>query len=90
MSFSFGVLHGLAGSSHLFGILPALALPTRGDALVYLAGYGIGTVAAMTAFSSVIGLLASRARAYGASLHRGILYACSIAAIFVGGAWLVA
>jgi hypothetical protein len=28
-SFFVGVLHGIAGSSHFFGVLPALALPTR-------------------------------------------------------------
>ena len=27
-SFAVGVLHGVAGSSHFFGVLPALALPT--------------------------------------------------------------
>src|SRR5688500_14469596 len=29
-SFCLGVLHGIAGSSHFFGVLPALALPTAG------------------------------------------------------------
>ena len=28
-SFCLGVLHGVAGSSHFFGVLPALALPMR-------------------------------------------------------------
>src|SRR3954469_1908018 len=28
-SFYMGVLHGIAGSSHFLGVLPALALPTR-------------------------------------------------------------
>ena len=31
-----GTLHGLAGSSHLLGILPALALPSDGAAVAYL------------------------------------------------------
>jgi hypothetical protein len=87
-SFGFGVLHGLAGSSHLFGVLPALALPTRGASFTYLAAYGAGTVVAMTAFSSVIGVIALRARRRGTPLYRGLLYACSIAAIMVGGVWL--
>jgi len=29
-AFGVGTLHGLAGSSHLLGVLPALALPSRG------------------------------------------------------------
>ena len=50
-----GVLHGVAGSSHFFGVLPALALPTRAAALTYIGAFGIGTVAAMTAFAAVVG-----------------------------------
>jgi hypothetical protein len=89
-SFLFGVLHGLAGSSHLFGILPALALPSREASLVYLGGYGAGTVASMTLFSSLMGVLASRIRGHGAQPYRALLYACSTAAILVGGVWLIA
>jgi sulfite exporter TauE/SafE len=89
-SFAFGILHGLAGSSHIFGVLPALALPTRTASIVYLSAYGLGTVMAMTAFSSVVGLLATRLRHQGAAIYRGLLYACSVAAILVGGFWLVA
>ena len=88
-SFGFGVLHGLAGSSHVLGILPALALPTREAAIGYLLAYGVGTVAAMTAFSSAIGFVAARARFSGASVYQGLLAACSLAAIAVGTFWLV-
>src|SRR3954463_3212496 len=35
-SFYLGILHGVAGSSHFFGVLPALALPTRTAALLYI------------------------------------------------------
>jgi hypothetical protein len=88
-SLSFGVLHGLAGSSHFFGVLPALALPTPAASTAYLAAYAMGTVVAMTTFSSLVGWLASRARRNGVLLHRALLYACSGAAILVGGVWLL-
>jgi hypothetical protein len=88
-SLSFGVLHGLAGSSHLFGILPALALPTRMGALGYLAGFGCGTVLAMTAYASLAGWLGARARDARDWAYRGLLYACSLSAILVGGIWLL-
>ena len=88
-SLLFGVLHGLAGSSHVFGILPALAFPTRTESVTYLAFYGLGTIVAMTLFSSAVGLFAFYARARAAMLYRGMLYACSIAAVIVGCAWLV-
>lgn len=88
-SFLFGVLHGLAGSSHFFGVLPALALPTRTESVAYLAAYGVGTVLAMTVFSSVVGAVGTYTRGRAADAYRGLLYACSIAALLVGGMWLV-
>jgi len=89
-SFGFGILHGLAGSSHILGIVPALALPTRAASMAYLLAYGAGNVVGMTAFSSAIGYAASRAEGFGISLYRGLMAACSVAAIAVGMFWLAA
>ena len=85
-SFGMGALHGLAGSSHLFGVLPALAFATRVDAGLYLAGFGGGAIVGMTAFSAVMGLLSSR---LGQRHSSGLLYASSAAALVIGGFWLV-
>jgi len=85
-SFGMGALHGLAGSSHLFGVLPALAFATRIEAAFYLAGFGAGAVAGMAAFSAAMGLLSSRLSHRHSS---GLLYASSAAALVVGGFWLV-
>jgi hypothetical protein len=41
-----GVLHGFAGASHLFAVIPALALPFFG-ALAYLFAYLLGSIFAM-------------------------------------------
>ena len=89
-SFAFGILHGLAGSSHVLGILPALALPTRALSATYLVSYGLGNIASMTAFSSAMGVVAGRAHDGGARTYRALLYACSALALVVGGVWLVA
>jgi hypothetical protein len=88
-AFGVGVLHGLAGSSHLLGVLPALAFPTRAQSVTYLAGFGAATIAAMTAFAGLMGLIAVRARSGGMVLYRNVLYGCSFAAIIVGGFWLL-
>ena len=85
-SFAMGALHGLAGSSHLFGVLPALAFATRFDAGLYLAGFGAGAIAAMSAFSAMMGALSSR---LGPRRSSGLLYASSAAALVIGGFWLV-
>lgn len=84
-----GTLHGLAGSSHLFGVLPALALPTNAAAASYLAGFGLGAVAAMTAFAAIVGWLALRVNRRGARAYQRVLYACSLSALIVGGFWIV-
>lgn len=84
-----GVLHGLAGSAHFLGVLPALALPTRGDAITYVACFGVGTVAAMTGFAALIGRLASRSSESGTRAYRMLLISLGLAAIAIGLVWLI-
>ena len=88
-AFGIGTLHGLAGSSHFLGVLPALAFPSNWQAAGYLAAFGIGTVIAMLLFSSVIGFLAMRCAMGGTAAYRGLMYVCSIAAVAVGVVWLI-
>jgi ABC-type nickel/cobalt efflux system permease component RcnA len=83
-----GVLHGLAGSSHVLGVIPALALPVLSASLGYLGGFGVGTVAAMTGFAFVAGRLAASARLRGPLALRWLLSAWSTLALIVGIAWL--
>lgn len=87
-SLAMGVLHGLAGSSHLFGVLPALAMPTRGAALLYLGGFGLGAIVGMSLFAAAVGVLARTSRRHGPHAYQRTLYACSAAALVVGGVWL--
>jgi hypothetical protein len=88
-SFVMGTFHGLAGSSHLFGVLPALALPTRQASILYLAGFGVGAIVGMTAFAAAMGLLSHRLGRRHPRSYGGLLYASSAAALVVGGFWLV-
>lgn len=82
--FGFGVVHGLAGTSHLLGILPSFALETT-EALCYLAAFLIGGTAAMTAFALAAGRLVQRE----AWRPRGLALA-GAASIGVGLFWLIA
>jgi hypothetical protein len=88
-SFYLGVLHGVAGSSHFFGVLPALALPTRAAAAVFLGAFAVGTVCAMTAFASLIGRMGHlfEHRAFG---HRILMASAAVVALVVGSLWIVA
>ena len=87
-AFLMGILHGLAGSSHFLGVLPALALPTRAAAFTYVAVYGVSSVMAMTAFAAVVGVAADARSPRGGQLHRAMMFAGSVLALAVGGYWL--
>jgi hypothetical protein len=87
-AFCLGVLHGVAGSSHFFGVLPALALPTRGAAIAYILAFGIGTVVAMTSFAAVVGSASSR-WTHDGRLHRVMMTTAAVLAMLVGGIWLM-
>lgn len=84
-----GVLHGLAGSSHFLGVLPALALPTMAAAAGYVGMFAVGTIASMGTFAGMMGLFATRPAFHGETAYRALLAVCSVAAIGVGVAWLV-
>jgi hypothetical protein len=88
-AFAVGTVHGLAGSSHVLGIVPALLLPSNVAAAGYLLLFGAGSVVAMGAFSSLAGWLANRP---GASLitQSALLGVCSVLAFSIGGFWLFA
>ena len=87
-AFAVGTVHGLAGSSHLLGVLPALALPSDLAASAYLALFGAGTVAAMGTFSSLDGGIASHPRTNRAATQTALLATCAACAIAVGVFWL--
>lgn len=86
-AFAIGTVHGLAGSSHLLGIVPALALPTNTEAAAYLLVFGLGTIAAMATFSTFIGLLAGRPAARRVKVQNALMASFSMFAIVVGGVW---
>lgn len=84
-----GLLHGLAGSAHFFGVLPMLALPTRLQAVLYLLTFSIGTIASMAAFSWFVGFTAHRSAGRSPHLYRGFISVCGIAAMIVGTFWMM-
>ena len=68
-SFTLGLLHGAAGSSHVLGVIPALALPSTREALIYLAAFGGGSIARHGGFRGA-GRRAAEAGARAASSAR--------------------
>jgi len=84
-----GVIHGLAGVSHLIGLLPTLAYSTAFGSALYLLGFAVGTLAAMSLFSMVMGLIgkvtSQQKKELAFRLINGIV---GFSAIFVGVFWM--
>jgi sulfite exporter TauE/SafE len=56
-SFSIGLLHGFAGIAHFLLLLPVLGFSSQADSALYIIGFAIGTVLAMTLYSMILGAL---------------------------------
>lgn len=88
-TFSIGSLHGLAGIAHFILFLPVLGFDTRWQAVVYILGFALGTVAAMVAFTYILGKLdhfpGNRDRKKFIKILRLIT---GVAAILIGGYWI--
>ena len=52
---SLGILHGLAGGSHLIALIPALALPIQ-QGIIYLVAYLVGSLLVMSSFTYLISI----------------------------------
>jgi hypothetical protein len=83
-----GLLHGVAGSSHLYGVLPALALGA-GERVSYLVAFGIGSIVAMGTFAGLLALLLGRLSGSRERVRRQALVGASVIAIVIGLAWML-
>lgn len=84
-----GALHGIAGTAHLLGVLPALAMPDRASAVAYVVSFGVGSIAGMGVFTTGLGMLVRATDHAGRGLSRGVMMLSSVAAVLVGGFWLI-
>jgi sulfite exporter TauE/SafE len=82
-----GALHGLAGTAHVIAVLPALLIPSSLEAIVFLLSFGIGSIVAMMAFSSVMGAIARRSSEHSTRTYRVVALSSCTAAVCVGVWW---
>ena len=83
-AFFVGILHGAAGTGHLFGVLPSLALAPA-EAVVYLLAYFVAAVLAMTGVGAAMG---HWARNHGRLTLRRTMVGASALAVIVGLIWV--
>ncbi len=89
-SFSIGFLHGLAGIAHFLMFIPVLSFDTRFDSTLYIIGFGIGIVLAMTAYAVVIGKISSISKnGHNEVFFKGIRLAGGLFAIIIGIYWML-
>jgi hypothetical protein len=78
-----GFLHGAAGTGHLLGVVPALALSTT-DAAVYILAYLVAAVGSMALFGAILGQIALRA---GGRWMQRLMFAAGAGAVVIGVGW---
>lgn len=83
-AFGFGVAHGLAGSGAVIVLLVAAASTRQAQAL-YLAAFGVGTVAGMSVVAWLVGGITGAAADRGAPWLRVVRLAAAMVSIVVGG-----
>ncbi len=88
-SFGIGVLHGLAGIAHFILLLPVLGFENQMDSILYIVGFGIGTVFAMTLYTFLLGKITTYSkRQPSQSLYRSVRISGGLFAIGIGIYWL--
>ena len=80
-----GIFHGMAGSGYLFGVLPALVLPTS-QAVIYLVSYLVAAFAGMSMFAYGLGVLVRRT---GSEWVTRLMYGTGGLAMAVGVVWVI-
>lgn len=85
ISLGFGLLHGMAGASHLAVVLPSLAMEHQ-EALVYLGGY---LAAAVVTMALVGAALARLGRSAGAGRLLALSRGAGGVSFLVGLVWIV-
>jgi len=83
-----GILHGVAGGSHLIGIAPALGMPTVGASVLYLVAFGAGAIVAMAGWALAVGAVAERLAGFGGRALAVLTGASAAASIALGVYWL--
>lgn len=88
-SFGIGVLHGLAGIAHFILLLPVLGFKNQLDSIQYIAGFGFGTVLAMTIYTFLLGKITNYSKEQNKkSLFKTIRLSGGLFAIVIGIYWL--
>lgn len=89
-SFWIGILHGFAGVAHFILFIPVLGFENNSTAGVYITGFILGILVAMSVFSLIVGKISSFAKnEHNQNLYKGIRLTGGILAIIIGFYWII-
>ncbi len=86
-----GFIHGLAGIAHFVLLLPALGFNSNWASIVYILGFGIGSIFAMVSYAVILGHISKflNNSTENKSISIGIRYATGLVAILIGFYWVL-
>lgn len=85
-----GIIHGFAGVSHFVLLLPVLGFSNMTDSVMYIVGFGIGSIVAMTFYAVVLGRLSGLSQKNNRQqLYNGIRISGGVLALAIGIYWLL-
>lgn len=90
MALGIGIIHGFAGFSHLFALLPSLALPTMMASVIYILAFASGTILTMIIFAFILGLAAFQSVVKDRQIFlKWFTLSGALLAIAIGILWLI-
>ena len=89
-AFLIGVIHGFAGFSHLFALLPSLAFPTLIASVIYVVAFASGTILTMVFFALILGFIAHKSVVKDKQVFlKWFSLSGAILAIAIGLLWII-
>lgn len=89
VSFSIGLLHGVAGPGGILGVLPAVEMVNWRSSFIYLGFFIFASTLSMGTFAALYGELTKRLGATAEYVELGLSIFSSSLSIIVGTVWLV-
>jgi ABC-type nickel/cobalt efflux system permease component RcnA len=84
-----GVIHGVAGFSHILFLLPVLGFSTNFGSVMYLVGFTAGTLVSMIVYSVILGFATYKSdEAKSKSLSLSIRFIGAFFSIAIGVYWI--
>lgn len=89
ISFSIGLLHGVAGPGAILGVLPAVEMQNWRYSFVYLGAFILSSTVSMGSFAALYGEVTRRLSATAESVELALSVFSAAMSIIVGTTWLV-